>query len=350
MPIKVIKKAIKYMIRFTIAISILFCIFMSLVFYCNFKPFRNLRTLWVTTAMSTFNHQWLATMFISQTEIDRILNQNKVVTTSVITDTSKIKIKAIPSKSSSTTVASTTTVNTVYSDSDNISMISIKDTNYTGKLMIVDNPSRIQLALIDNFGKNYSGLRLSVLAQKYNAVAAINASGFQDSNGQGNGGIPTGLVVKDGKILYSDDVKSFNIIGFDFNHRLITGEFTLDDIKKNNIKDAVSFGPSLIVNGTPTTIIGDGGWGIQPRTAIGQTADGKVLLLEIDGRQPLYSLGATIKEVQNIMIKYGALNASNLDGGSSTSLYYNGDIINKPCGPMASTGGRYLPTAFIVTK
>ena len=350
MPLKMIKKVIKFMIRFTIVISISVCIFMSLVFYCNFKPFRDLRTLWVTTAMSTFKHQWLATMFISRAEIDRILNQNKIVPTNAITDTSKIKIKAIPPKTSSTTVSSTTTVNTIYSSSDNISMINIKDTNYIGKLMIVDNPARIQLALINNFGENYSGLRLSSLAKKYNAEAAINASGFQDSNGEGNGGIPTGLVVKGGKVLYSDDVKSFNIIGFDFNNRLITGQFTMDDIKKNNIKDAVSFGPALIVNGTPTTIIGDGGWGIQPRTAIGQTVDGKVLLLEIDGRQPVYSLGATIREVQNIMIKYGALNASNLDGGSSTTMYYDGDIINKACGPMGSSGGRYLPTAFIVTK
>ncbi len=350
MPLKIIKKAIKFMIRFTVAISISFCIFMSLVFYCNLKPFNDLRTLWVTTAMSTFKHQWLATMFISQTEINRILNQNKVVTTGAVTDTSRIKIKTTPTKSSSTTVSSTTSVNAIYSSSDNISMINIKDTNYIGKLMIVDNPSRIQLALINNFGENYSGLRLSALAQKYNAEAAINASGFQDSNGEGNGGIPTGLVVKNGKVLYSDDVKSFNIIGFDFNHRLITGQFTLDDIKNNNIQDAVSFGPALIVNGTPTTIIGDGGWGIQPRTAIGQTVDGKVLLLEIDGRQPVYSLGATIREVQNIMIKYGAINASNLDGGSSTAMYYDGDILNKPCGPMGRTGGRYLPTAFIVTK
>ncbi len=350
MPLKIIKKAIKFMMKFTITISILFCIFMSLVFYCNLKPFRDLKTLWVTTAMSTFKHQWLATMFISQTEIDRILDQNKVIPTSAKTDISKIEINHDPAKNVVSTASNAAVHDTVYDSSDNISIINIKDTNYIGKLMIVDNPARIQLALINDFGKNDSGLRLSVLAKKYNAEAAINASGFQDYNGEGNGGIPTGIVVKNGKILYDDGMHSFNIVGFDFNNRLITGQFSLEDIKKNNIKDAVSFGPALIINGNPTTIVGDGGWGIQPRTAIGQTVDGNVLLLEIDGRQPIYSLGSTIREVQSILIKYGAINATNLDGGSSTAMYYDGNIINKPCGPMGSTGGRYLPTAFIVTK
>lgn len=351
MELKIIKKVMKFVIKFTISISLLFSIFMSLVFYCNFNPFKNLRTLWVTTAMSTFRHQWLATMFISKTEIDRILNQNKVVPTSAKTDISKIKIiNHDPPKSVVSEASNTTSTDTVYSNSNNISIINIKDTNYIGKLMIVDNPARIQLALINEFGKNDSGLKLSVLAEKYNAEAAITASGFQDYNGEGNGGVPTGVVVKNGKVLYNDGMQSFNIVGFDYNNRLITGEFTLADIKSNNIKDAVSFGPALIINGTATTIIGDGGWGIQPRSAIGQTVDGRVLLLEIDGRQPTYSLGTTIREVQNIMIKYGAINASNLDGGSSTVMYYDGNIINKPCGPLGSTGGRYLPTAFIVTK
>lgn len=352
MPLKIIKKLIKFALKFTMTISILFCIFMSLVFYCNLNPFIDLKTLWVTTAMSTFKHQWLATIFISQTEIDRILNQNRVIPTNAITDISKLKIKANLPKVSpvSSSTNNPPKSDNVYSNVNKISIINIKSSNYIGKLMIVANPERIQLSLIDDFGKNDFGLKLSTLAQKFNAEAAINASGFEDYNGEGNGGIPTGIVVKNGKVLYSDGLQSFNIVGFDSNHRLITGEFTLSDIKKNNIMDAVSFGPALIINGTPTGIEGDGGSGIQPRTAIGQTVDGKVLLLEIDGRQPVYSIGATIKEVQNILVKYGAVNAANLDGGSSTAMYYDGTIINKPCGPLGITGGRYLPTAFIVTK
>lgn len=350
MELKLVKRAIKFIFKIILVISILGCIFMSLVFYCNIKPFKDLRTLWVTTAMTTFRHKWLATTFISQSEIDRILNANKVVTTNAKTTTSKIKVDSQSSEKD--VIDPNITVNlSSMSTSDNISVIPIKGTNYVGHLMIVDNPSRIKLGTINTFGENQVGMRLSSLAKKYDAIAALNASAFQDDNGTGNGGTPMGIVVKNGKILYHDyDIKSFNIIGFDYSNRLITGQFTLDDIAKNNIRDAVSFGPALIINGKAVEIDGDGGSGLQPRSAIGQTIDGKILLLEIDGRQPLYSVGASVKEVQNILVKYGAINASNLDGGSSTGMYYDGKLINKPCGPLGSTGGRYIPTAFLVTR
>ena len=84
--------------------------------------------------------------------------------------------------------------------------------------------------------------------------------------------------------------------------------------------------------------------GINPRTVIGQRADGAVLLLVIDGRQA-HSLGATYKDCINVMLEHGAVNAGNLDGGSSTVLFYNGEIVNN-C--AALTGSRWIPTAFIV--
>lgn len=336
-----IKKILKLVIKSIASLLILCIVFMSLVFYCNFQPFKNLRTLWVTTAMTTFTHQWLATDFISSSEINTILNENKVISTNAKTDTSKIKV------SSKSVSVSNVNVN-AYKGSDKISVINIKGNNYVGKLMIVDDPSRIELGTIKRFGSNYSGMKLADLAQKYNAVAAINCSAFKDVNGVGNGGTPIGIVIKNGKILYNDNQSSYSLVGFDYNYKLVTGQYTMSDIEKNNIKDAVSFGPALIINGKSVKINGDGGSGLQPRTAIGQTSNGKVLLLEIDGRKPLYSLGASIKDIQNILVKYGAVNACNLDGGSSTGMYYNGQIINKQCGPLGSSGGRYLPAAFLV--
>jgi exopolysaccharide biosynthesis protein len=352
MKLKRIKKLTKLILKIVISLSILCCIFMSLVFYCNLKPFKDLRTLWVTTAMTTFNHQWLATMFISKSEIDSILNANKVVTTTAKTNTSKIKIShQSAQKDNDDPDPDITPDLSKFSNSENVSIIPIKGTTYIGKLMIVDNPSRIRLGTINNFGKNSVGLRLSTMAKKYDAIAALNASGFQDDNGTGSGGTPIGLVVRDGKIVYHDyNSQTFNIVGFDYSNRLLTGQFTLDDISKYNIRDAVSFGPALIINGKPVEIDGNGGFGLQPRSAIGQTVDGKVLLLEIDGRQPLYSAGAYITTVQSILMQYGAINACNLDGGSSTGMYYHGKIINRPCGPLGSTGGRYIPTAFLVTN
>ena len=117
-------------------------------------------------------------------------------------------------------------------------------------------------------------------------------------------------------------------------------------LKKLGIKEGVSFGPPLIVNGKPTIKKGDGGWGIAPRTAIGQKETGEVLLLVIDGRS-LESLGATLRDVQDILLEYGAVNAANLDGGSSATMYFNGKVINKPSDKL---GERTVPTAFIVTS
>lgn len=122
----------------------------------------------------------------------------------------------------------------------------------------------------------------------------------------------------------------------------MVGKYTLDEIKNLDIKEAVSFGPALVVNGKPMIKSGDGGWGIAPRTAIGQKADGTVIFLVIDGRA-ISSVGATLKDVQNIMLDYGAVNATNLDGGSSTTMYYKGKVINNPSNPL---GERMVPTIF----
>ena len=116
-------------------------------------------------------------------------------------------------------------------------------------------------------------------------------------------------------------------------------------LMENGIRDAASFGPILVMNGE---IAGDiSGSGVNPRTAIGQRADGAVLMLAIDGRQT-HSIGATYEDVAEIMLDYGAVNAMNLDGGSSTCMYFEGEYVNQ----CSAYGGRPrpLPTSFLITK
>lgn len=350
---KKLKKLFKWIAISITTIGILGVIFMSLVFYTNIKPFVELRELWVTTAMKTFHHQWLATKFISKEEINRIMDNNKVIETSEVTNVSNIKIDEKSDEEENynkNAIAERERLEKEQEEKDKIEVIDVSGDKYKGKVIIVHNPQRIELGVIDNIGGKDRGLTLGELVKKYNALGGINAGGFGDYEGHGNGGIPTGIVVKDGQVIYKSDEKTFNVVGFNYDNQLITGKFTLDDIKKNNIKDAVSFGPALIINGKPTEMKGDGGWGIQPRTAIGQTATGEIVLLTIDGRQPLYSVGASLKDMQDVLLQYNVVNGSNLDGGSSTVMYYDGKVINKPCGPMGNTGGRYLPTAFLITK
>lgn len=128
---------------------------------------------------------------------------------------------------------------------------------------------------------------------------------------------------------------------------MVIGSMTANQLMSKHIRDAVTFGPNLIEKGKPV-LIGDGGWGIgpQPRTGIGQMADGTVIFIVIDGRRPTWSMGATIRDLMNVFNDYHAMTAVNLDGGSSTELFYNGKVANKPSDLFAE---RYIPTAFVVT-
>ena len=125
---------------------------------------------------------------------------------------------------------------------------------------------------------------------------------------------------------------------------MLVGKYSVEKLQELGVQEALSFGPSLVINGKMTSMSGDGGWGIAPRTVIGQRKDGAIILLVIDGRGTS-SIGATLKEAQEVIYKLGAINAMNLDGGKSTTMYYDGDIINTPSNSM---GERAIPTAIIV--
>jgi len=117
------------------------------------------------------------------------------------------------------------------------------------------------------------------------------------------------------------------------------------------MRDAVEFGPFLIVNGKASFVKGDGGWGIAPRSAIGQRADGIVLFAVINGRNYKSGiLGIDMVGLTELMQNYGAVNAANLDGGSSSSMYYNGKYEMTSVTLYYSNSSWRLPTAFVVEK
>ena len=132
-------------------------------------------------------------------------------------------------------------------------------------------------------------------------------------------------------------------VGFNQDDVMIISKMSASEAKKKGIRDAITFGPRLIVNGEPANVKGQSS-GLNPRTAIGQRADGAVLMLVIDGRQAS-SLGATYSDLIKVMVEYGAVNAINLDGGSSSLMYYRGNYLNNG---VVLTGSREMPTAFIV--
>lgn len=290
-------------------------------------PFKNLKEIYVASAMTTLNHQYLAKWLLSDNEIDDIMENNKVPETTEYTDESEIQINQSTS-----------------SKLPESELIEIKGSGFKGYLLKIADPQRVSLAGANKLGK--VGMRVEDFANQYNAEAAINAGGFADLDGHGNGGTPLGIVISGGQIMYRDNSAKYSIIGFDSKDVLVLGEYTLEQIRSMQLRDAVSFGPFLVINGKGIIKKGNGGWGLAPRTAIGQTADGTVLFLVIDGRQ-LTSVGASLKDVQEIMLQYGAINAANLDGGSSSALFYDGTIINNPSGKK---GARQVPNAFIIRQ
>ncbi len=228
-------------------------------------------------------------------------------------------------------------------DGDGIILEEVKGEGYSGYMMVVLDPSRVIMGSVPT---SYGGRGYTVeeMVLKFDAVAGINAGGFQDPNGTGNGSIPDTLVVFDGETYYAASGTRTGFVGFDSNYIMhVATTITPAEIEEKDIQYGVCFGPVLIANGEPCELNISG---VNPRTAIGQRSDGAVLLLVIDGRQVI-SMGATHEDLIDIMLEYGAVNACNLDGGSSSLMWYDGDYVNN-CASVI--GIRPVPTTFLVLK
>lgn len=225
-----------------------------------------------------------------------------------------------------------------------LEIIDIKRTTFHGKLMLIHDPSRVIVGTLENYGWSYQGLYLTDFIEKYGAIGGTNAGGFLDPNGTGNGGTPDGLVIRGGVIAWgSADEWYRDVIGFDADHILHVGNMYGQEALDLGLTSAVSFnsGPVLIQNGKIKTNLGGG---LNPRTCIGQTSDGTILLAVLEGRTPS-SLGATYDDLAQLMAEYGAVTAANLDGGSSSDMYYEGESLIKSA---SYVGGRRLPTAILI--
>ena len=322
-----------------IALSIFTALFvivlglLGVIYILEFGPSNTARNLFVNSAMESSAGKFMATMFLSDEKIAQIRKDNSVVASDDITDTSLINIGT----------NETDTADGDDNDEDGIQIIDISNDTYKGKMMIVKDPSRVTVGISGQYGASYSGKTVMDMAMNYDAVAAVNGGGFEDNNGVGNGGTPIGLVISDGELKYGSAGSSYEVIGFDNNNNLVVGKMTASEALSRGVRDALSFGPILIVNGKASQVNGSGS-GLNPRTAIGQRADGAILLLVIDGRQ-VNSLGASYADVIDVMLEYGAVNAANLDGGSSSLMYYKGEYINS-CASLY--GPRNMPTSIIV--
>ena len=211
---------------------------------------------------------------------------------------------------------------------DGIRLEYISGDTYNAYVMIVRDPSRIyQATSTETYSYNIPGVRITQAIENEGAVAAINAGAFYD-NGTSDpivGSVPCGLVISGGEVVFNahhDMVPQEGFVGFNTDNVLVVAQsMTVAKAKELNIRDGCEFGPVLVMNGQINEEAYGKNSGLNPRTCIGQRADGAVILLVIDGRQAS-SLGGTFADCIDIMVEYGAVNACNLDGGSSSVMLY----------------------------
>ena len=311
-------------------------------------PSQSLGDLLTVSMLETSALKFVPRIYYNNDEMEAIVARNSVDSGSSETDTSMIVIAGpTPEPGSEAALAATPPPTNLLVSEDGIEIFDVEGATYNGWMMVVQDPSRVITGVCRENFNSKPGLELYEIAERYDAIAAINGGGFSDSGGVGNGGMPTGLVISNGEVLNKSGGSSDHnvVVGFNQDNVMVIGEMSSTKALEKGIRDALAFGPALVVNGEAARVKGSSS-GLNPRTAIGQRADGAVLMLVIDGRQAS-SLGATYADLISVMLEYGAVNAINLDGGSSSLMYYDGEYLNKG---VILTGSRKMPTGFVVKR
>lgn len=317
-------------------LSLLICIL--LIFYSPF--FKTAEKFIVSSAMESRTQQYIAKIFLSEDQINSLLNVS----------------------GSSTPEATQTYTNFINNNAGDsqIERFAVGGTQFSGYVLKIKDPLRVKVAMTQYPGK--VGEFTSKIAERLDAVAAINGGGFQGGvNWSDSAQNPTNFVFHDGSVIWQDkkwsDKDKVNTIAIDNKGMLIVGKHSIEDLKELNVSEAVTLSSDktsdfrpLIVNGKGQFYKG-GSESRAPRTAIAQLQDGSILLVVLDGRRGV-QWGATYYELQELLLKkenFGSPveTATILDGGGSSTMYYNGEVINNP---SAAFGERTVATAFYVEK
>lgn len=308
----------------------------------------------ITTAMTTMNHQYLATWFYDEYDVNMVLAKNSVVESGEDTNPNLINFSEPDFNKTTFKNEFEREILTRNEGNDLYKIIDIKRDTFKGKMAVIYDPSKVKLGVSKGTGSSLSGSYgqfITDIASRYNAVIATNAGGFYDPDWNSTGGVPHGVVISNGELI-ANNVRansSGGIVGFTKDNKLVLARMSAREALNAGYRDAVDFGPFLIVNGKSSYINGNGGWGDAPRTAIAQREDGIVLLLVIDGRQA-GSVGADMNDLTEVLLDYGAINAANMDGGTSTAMELNGEIISNPRNGNFQAKTRPVPNAWIVVE
>lgn len=215
-----------------------------------------------------------------------------------------------------------------------VKVFSLKEVGYAGYMAKIKlhDPSAIRLVLApseNNLLGSY-GETVSSMAKRTGGVLAINAGGFWRKPEDGLI-YPIGTTIVDGEIKVFSTNSEVSFIGFNKGGRLVGGTITdREALESLGVLQGASFLPTLIKDGKKQPIPKAWANKKEPRTLIGHFTNGDVLMIVIDGRQKGYSEGVTLEDAQDKLIGLNIRDAYNLDGGGSSTFYYNGKVLNKP--------------------
>lgn len=338
----------------TLIVAVAATLLISLKLICS-DAYPSAQQMFVTTILETGQLKFLASWFLSPEEIQTIVDQNSMQALDAEVDAGLIQIGGSGTVDTSTGADG--------HEEQDIEIVEVAGSTYTGTMMIVKDPSRVSLATI--YPWREVGVNLDELVTASGAIAGINGGLYNSTNN--SGGKPYGVIVSHGEIQYNkpQEFPGLVLIGFTEDHILqiidisdMTAADVEELVREEKIRDAVTFQEEasdannhfvqLIINNEAREMNGKGS-GLNPRTAIGQRADGAVLLFVTDGRGKSGHLGASSGDLISVMQEFGAVNAANLDGGSSSCMYYNGEYLMTSVTFYYSNSSWKLPAGFVVT-
>ena len=339
-----------------LALLLLLALLWSLMFFIAHGPSQTMRDLLVGMALQSGAMKFLPYTVMSASTVNSIIEKEadgvtevfsptemeSRYVTKIITDENgrPVEVKVLVRDDGSAVIGSGETGQVIdkYDEwehaVDGIQFITLSRSNFKAYMLIIRDPSRVYMAASCDF-KGEVGKRFYEIAEKEDAVAALNGGEFYISKGDGS--YPIGLTYSHGKCLWSDEYTWKTFIGFDKDNKLIvTDGMTKAKAEQMGIRDGVTFRTGsnsnrLIYTDVYGNVHVTKSASVAPaqRSAIGQRADGAVILLATDGRSPT-SIGADYSDITQLMYEYGAVTAGMLDGGSSCQMFYRDyfDIYN----------------------
>lgn len=355
---KITVKTVIFRMLMALIAVLLFAVFSlyALCFTIAHGPSETVRNQLVLSALQASATKWVPSLVLPKSTVDKIWEDSFLV------KTDEIDIEDYTKPDESKPAEEDEWANA----KDGMLLFTENGSTYKAYILLVKDPSRVFVGPTYVYDTATKGARIFEACKQENAVAAINGGEYLDTGGSGSGAQPMGITYSKGSLVWGSALKR-TFIGFDQNDKLVVKENMTEAIAKEmGIRDGVSFqqGNILIESDGNTVKLHyvDENNGMAQRTAIGQRADGTVILIVTDGRTAS-SLGATRNDIIDVMVSCGAVSAGMLDGGSSTLMYYEDyykkygidentldeyqkqGLTNKY---KAFTTPRYMPTYFLV--